>query len=109
VERDEEKALHYFRMAAEGGDADAQYLLGILHLKGKAVNKSKKKAIALFTLASDQNHLRATKKLKQITEKKQQVRLSLSRKKKNKKIVVFEVGEWPSCYNCFVLFFYFLL
>lgn len=52
----EETTVHYFRLAAEAGVADAQYDLGVLLLDGKGTFKSEEEAVRYFKLAADQGN-----------------------------------------------------
>ena len=46
-------------LAAEQGDAEAQYELGVMHLGGRGVAQDDKRAAALLELAADQGHAEA--------------------------------------------------
>ena len=49
--------------AAEQGDPEAQYQLGLLYLEGTGVKKNEKTAAEWFQKASDQGHNEAMRKL----------------------------------------------
>lgn len=49
--------------AAEQGDPEAQYQLGLLYLEGAGVKKNEKTAAEWFQKASDQGHNEAMRKL----------------------------------------------
>lgn len=64
AEYNEEAAL-YFRRAAEQGDADGQYGLGVLHAAGEGVPRDPAAARAMFERAGSQGHVLATVALSQ--------------------------------------------
>ena len=45
--------------AADQGDADAQYILGVMYGKGEGGTKNKKKAVEWWQQAADQGHTEA--------------------------------------------------
>ena len=47
------------RGAAETGDADAQYNLGVMHYQGEGVAQDPKQAATWFCRAADQGHAQA--------------------------------------------------
>jgi TPR repeat protein len=51
-----EKAVELYTLAAEGGNANARYHLGVMYSKGKGVAQSSEKAAELLTLAVNQGH-----------------------------------------------------
>jgi TPR repeat protein len=70
VEKDEAKGLRLLaaalptvRKQAEGGDADAQALLGALLATGLGVRKDEKQAVELYRKAADKGHVAATFRL----------------------------------------------
>ena len=64
---DFEKALGFFRRAAEGGDADAKYALGELYKHGKGVAKDDRAAAQWFRAAADNGHSAALVELAILT------------------------------------------
>jgi hypothetical protein len=54
VVKDEKKAAELYQLAANQGDAGAQFGLGLCYAKGKGVVKDEKKAAELFQLAANQ-------------------------------------------------------
>lgn len=52
-------ALAAFRPAAEAGDAEARYYVGLIHAKGLGVERDYKAAVRWYRLAADQGHARA--------------------------------------------------
>lgn len=55
--------MEEIRLAAEQGDAEAQYQLGLIYLEGKGVKKDMKTGAAWIQKAADQEHVGALKKL----------------------------------------------
>lgn len=53
----------YYEFAASQGDPDAQYILGILHMKGLGVRQDPMEAFKWFKKAADQGHTRAKKEM----------------------------------------------
>ena len=51
-----QKAVKWFRKAAEQGDADAQNFLGLCYLNGDGVSINEQEAERLFRLAVQQDH-----------------------------------------------------
>ena len=56
-------ALREFRVLAEQGDAEAQYLLGGMYDEGYGVNKSDKEALKWWLMAAEQGHAQAQNNL----------------------------------------------
>lgn len=56
-------AANWFRKAAQGGNANAQVVLGILYYEGYGVQKSQADAIAWYRRAADMGHAFAQQKL----------------------------------------------
>jgi hypothetical protein len=54
VAKDLAQAARLFRLAADQGHADGQYLLGVMYVEGKGVAKDLTEAVRLFRLAADQ-------------------------------------------------------
>jgi hypothetical protein len=50
VSQNAAKAVEYFTLAANQGDADAQYSLGLCYEYGTGVSQNAAKAVELFTL-----------------------------------------------------------
>jgi hypothetical protein len=63
VERDVEKALRWYRMAAEGGNAMAQLRLGLTYDDGDGVPKDQAEAAKWYLLAARQGDATAQRKL----------------------------------------------
>jgi TPR repeat protein len=59
VIKDKSKAVQWFTKAAEQGNAQAQYNLGVCYLYGEGVIKDKSKAVQWFTKAAEQGDARA--------------------------------------------------
>ena len=55
--------MEEIRIAAEQGDAEAQYQLGLTYLDGKSSRKEQKIGFAWIQKAADQGHAEAMKKL----------------------------------------------
>ena len=60
------KALKLFQSAADQGNADAQFSLGLMYANGRGVAKSSSEAMKWYRLAADQGNVRAQKKLKEL-------------------------------------------
>ena len=54
VPQDDKEAVNWYRLAAEQGNAAAQYNLGLLYEKGKGVPQDDKEAVRLYRLAAEQ-------------------------------------------------------
>lgn len=54
-----EKSAALLGEAADGGDAEAQFALGLLYLLGRGVERSLGEALKLFRLAADQGDAQA--------------------------------------------------
>jgi TPR repeat protein len=48
IEKDYKKAFNYYTLAANKGNKEAQYNLGIMYLKGEGINKDEIKAKEWF-------------------------------------------------------------
>ncbi|WP_249332076.1 tetratricopeptide repeat protein, partial [Pseudoalteromonas rubra] len=59
VAQSDEKAVEYYRLAAEQGYADAQYNLGFMYELGKGVAQSDEKAVEYYKLATEYGQARA--------------------------------------------------
>ena len=53
------KAIEWFEKAAEQGDADAQYNLGVMYYDGQGVDVNYKKAFECYEKAAEQGHAQA--------------------------------------------------
>jgi rubrerythrin len=62
------EALPYLQKSAGMGDADAQYLLGLMYLRGLEVKKDIETAIEWLKKSAEQKHKVATKKLNELTK-----------------------------------------
>jgi TPR repeat protein len=56
VTQDYKKAVKWFTLAAEQGDASAQYNLGVMHSFGLGIIPDYKPAVKWFTLAAEQGN-----------------------------------------------------
>ncbi|WP_010606691.1 tetratricopeptide repeat protein, partial [Pseudoalteromonas maricaloris] len=54
VAQSDEKAVEYYRLAAEQGNARGQCYLGVMYRQGKGVAQSDEKAVEYFQLAAEQ-------------------------------------------------------
>ncbi|WP_262975344.1 tetratricopeptide repeat protein [Pseudoalteromonas piscicida] len=54
VAQSDKKAVEYFQLAAEQGEAGAQFNLGVMYERGKGVAQSDEKAVEYFQLAAEQ-------------------------------------------------------
>ena len=63
VEQSYEKAFHYYKLDADQGDRDAQFLVGRYYHEGPFVEKSREKAYKWFKLAAAQDYDIAKEKL----------------------------------------------
>ena len=59
IEQSFEKAVKWYKLAADQGNADAQYNLGLMYLNGKGVTQSIEKAAEWFQKAADQGDVNA--------------------------------------------------
>ena len=62
VEQDYVKAMHWYRQAAEQGDIDGQFSIGIMYQLGEGVRADQAIAHAWFSLAADNGHADAEEK-----------------------------------------------
>ncbi len=62
-ERNFEKAVYYFDLAAVAGDLDALYQLGKCYLKGTGCLRDEAGAVTCFENAANRGHLAAMEKL----------------------------------------------
>ncbi len=67
--QDFKKALTWYQLAAEQGDADAQYKLGLIYSNGQGTPKDHKKASKWFQLAAKQGNKLAQSKLDKLPSK----------------------------------------
>ena len=63
LERDEGKAVSYFKVAAKKGDRNAQHALGFAYQYGRGVKTNLSKALKLYRLAAEQGHAEAQNRL----------------------------------------------
>jgi uncharacterized protein len=59
LEKDMDQAVKWIRMAAEKGDATAEYELGIYYLRGLGVDKDPSVAARWFQRSAEQGHVQA--------------------------------------------------
>ena len=58
VPKNASQAVTWYRKAAEQGDADAQFNLGVMYAKGVGVPKDASQAVTWFRKAAEQGHAR---------------------------------------------------
>ena len=63
VAQDDAEAVRWFRLAAEQGDANAQFNLGLRHADGRGVPQDDVEAVRWYRLAADQGNADAKKNL----------------------------------------------
>jgi FOG: TPR repeat, SEL1 subfamily len=63
------EAVKWFRLAAEQGDAKAQYNLGWCYYNGQGVTKNYKETVKWYTLAAQQGDAGAQFYLQKLTKK----------------------------------------
>ena len=63
VAKDEREAVRLYRLAADQGDAHAQFNLGRCYANGTGVAKDERESVRLYRLAADQGHAWAQKVL----------------------------------------------
>jgi len=56
IEKDYQEAIKWWTLAANGGQVDAQFNLGLIYYRGLSVNRDDKKSVELFTQAAEQGH-----------------------------------------------------
>ncbi|KAK8842949.1 hypothetical protein M9Y10_025815 [Tritrichomonas musculus] len=59
IQQDIRNAIHYYTLAANLNDSNAQYYLGVIYSNGEYITKDMNKAINYFILAANQNHPKA--------------------------------------------------
>ena len=59
VEQDHEEAVKWYRKAADQGDADAQFNLGVMYYNGEGVPEDDKEAVKWWRKAAEQGHAEA--------------------------------------------------
>jgi TPR repeat protein len=59
VPRDDVEAAKWFRLAADQGDATAQFNLGVMYAEGQGVAQDYGEAMKWYRLAADQRHAQA--------------------------------------------------
>ena len=59
VAQDDSAAMKWYRMAADQGDANAQYNLGVMYQNGQGVAQDDSAAIKWFRMAADQGDANA--------------------------------------------------
>ena len=57
------KAVELYTLAAEQGNANAQYNLGVMYAEGRGVPKNEQVAAAWYRKAAEQGHASAQQKL----------------------------------------------
>ena len=56
VSEDDVEAVRWYRMAAEQGDANAQFNLGVMYDNGEGVSEDDVEAVRWWRLAAEQGH-----------------------------------------------------
>jgi TPR repeat protein len=64
VNQDKNEAAKWYRLAAEQGDPDAQFILGVMYYQGDRVGKDVREAFKWFRLAAEQGSPEAQSTLK---------------------------------------------
>jgi TPR repeat protein len=59
VPADDKEAVKRFRLAADQGNANAQYNLGLIYEIGAGVSEDNKEAVKWYQMAADQGHIAA--------------------------------------------------
>jgi hypothetical protein len=70
VSKNYEAASKWYQLAAEQGDGDAQFKLGLMYSNGEGLSHDNKEARKWFQLAADQGNTLAQEKLDEILNKK---------------------------------------
>ena len=64
VAKNESEAVRWYTLAANQGDTDAQYNLGVCYERGIGVAKNESEAVRWYTLAAKQGQANAIEALK---------------------------------------------
>jgi len=56
VPRDDRESAHWFKLAADQGQAEAQYNLGVLYANGQGVSRDDAEAVRWYRLAAERGH-----------------------------------------------------
>jgi TPR repeat protein len=59
VPRDRQRAYHYLDRAAQAGNVEAQYNLGVMHAYGHGVERNRDRSLELFRQAADRGYVAA--------------------------------------------------
>ena len=59
VPQSDEEAIRWYRKSVDRGDAEAQYRIGTMYLKGRSVERDLKKAAEWYMKAAEQGHEKA--------------------------------------------------
>jgi TPR repeat protein len=59
VPRDRQRAFHYLERAAQAGNVEAQYNLGVMHAYGHGVERNRERSLQLFRQAADRGYVAA--------------------------------------------------
>jgi TPR repeat protein len=81
-EKQYEKALEYFQLAADNGNAVAQDKLGIMYHKGYGVEKSYQKAVEYYQLSADNGYSNAQINLDNLKSSKEYIQYELLEQRK---------------------------
>ena len=69
VPEDDAEAVKWFRMAAQQGQAGAQFNLGVMYAYGRGVPEDYVRAYAWYNLAAEQGYERAVKARERLRER----------------------------------------
>jgi TPR repeat protein len=61
--QEDEEAVKWYRLAADQGDADAQFILGEMYMEGNGVSEDFEESMRWCRLAADQGHAKAKGRL----------------------------------------------
>ena len=56
INQDYKQAMNWYRKAAEQGNSEAQYNLGVMYATGDGISKDYKKAVSLYLKSLFRNH-----------------------------------------------------
>ena len=67
--RDDQEALKWYRKAADLGDSNAQYSLGVLYAQGRGVSMDEALALDWYRKAAEQGNARAIEALQRLGQR----------------------------------------
>ena len=76
------KAVEYYQLSADQGDASAQYKLGYMYKNGYGVEQSYQKVIEYYQLAADQGNTKAQRNVDYIKSSKEYIKYELLEQRK---------------------------